>query len=74
MAKTTFARCLIPSQESRNLTANTDMTGLYLDLQDYIMSPEEEATIIAIEMLMGEEYDYYDSAMNNGQGAMDARG
>lgn len=41
------------------------MTGLYLDLQDYIQSPEEEATTIAIEMLMNEEYDYYDSAMNS---------
>ena len=65
MLRTTFARCLILYRGFLNLMQSTDMTGLYLDLQDYIQSPEEEATTIAIEMLMNEEYDYYDSAMNS---------
>ena len=65
MLRTTSARCLTLYREFLNLMQSTDMTGLYLDLQDYIQSPEEEATTIAIKMLMNEEYDFYDSAMNN---------
>lgn len=36
------------------------MSNLYIDLSDYIPDPEVEVVNEAIEILMNEQYDYYD--------------
>lgn len=40
------------------------MSNLYIDLSDYIPDPEVEAVDRAVEILMNEEYDFYDSKAN----------
>ena len=40
------------------------MTGLYIDIEDYLPDPIEEEVERAVRILGLEEYDEYDSQMN----------
>lgn len=55
------------------------MTHLFIDLSEYIPDPEVEAVDRAVEIVMNEQYVFYDSKANKmrnkiEQGAIDARG
>lgn len=40
------------------------MSNLYLDLSEYIPDPQVEAVDRAVEILMNEQYVFYDSKAN----------
>lgn len=42
-----------------------EMTGLFIDISDYLVDPIEDEVERALRILGVEEYDYYDSKMNS---------